>query len=278
MNLCYLVGYPVGHSMSPPMHNAAFKALGLDYQYRLASVQPKTLGEWVEDTLRRPEVKGCSVTIPHKIEVMKYLDEVTDSAAEIGAVNTVVDQDGHLTGTNTDSSGGIKALKEEYGTLDGTNIVVLGAGGASRAIVYGLAQSRCTVTVLNRTPERAEALVDDLLDLPATLNHGPLKDLDRYVGEANIIVNATPVGMAPQTQSTPVPSELLHSGLLIYDVVYNPLKTRLLCEAEIAGARTLAGVKMLVYQGAEAFRLWTGRDPPIDLMLQTVLEHLGEKK
>jgi shikimate dehydrogenase len=207
---------------------------------------------------------------------MPYLDEVDDSATKIGAVNTVVNHDGLLTGTNTDFSGGIKALKEEYGKLDDAHIVVLGAGGAARAIVYGLAQCQCTVTVLNRTLERAKNLVSNLKDLPATLNYGPLKDVGKHMGDAGILVNATPIGMYPKTQDTPIPSILLRPGLVVYDVVYNPLKTRLMREAEAAGARSLGGVKMLVYQGTEAFRLWTGRDPPTDLMLKTVMDNLRE--
>ena len=275
MKLCYLVGYPVEHSMSPAMHNAAFKALGLDAEYKLAPVEPGQLGAFIEK-LREGDVLGASVTIPHKVEVMRHLDQVDETAHAIGAVNTIVNRDGRLTGYNTDATGGVKALTEEYGGLNGRNVTILGAGGASRAITYQISRVDCRVTVLNRSVEKARKLVDDLRPTAsAQLLYGGLNQLPGVIVGTDALINTTPVGMSPKTSDSPVPEELLHDGLFIYDVIYNPIKTKLLKDAEAKGARTLSGVKMLVYQGAEAFRMWTGVEPPLDLMQRVVEEKLG---
>jgi len=272
---CYLVGYPVEHSMSPAMHNAAFKALGLDAEYKLAPVEPGQLGAFIEK-LREGDVLGANVTIPHKVEVMRHLDQVDETAHAIGAVNTVVNRDGRLTGYNTDATGGVKALTEMYGGLNGRNVTTLGAGGASRAITYQISRVDCQVTVLNRSVEKARKLVDDLRPTAsAELRYGGLNQLPGVIVGTDVLINTTPVGMSPKTSDSPVPEELLHCGLFVYDVIYNPIKTKLLKDAEAKGARTLSGVKMLVYQGAEAFRMWTGVEPPLDLMQRVVEEKLG---
>jgi shikimate dehydrogenase len=272
---CYIVGYPVEHSMSPAMHNAAFKALGLDAEYRLASVEPGQLGTFIEK-LREPDVLGASVTIPHKVEVMRHLDHVDETAHAIGAVNTIVHGEGRLTGYNTDATGGVKALTEEYGSLEGSSVTILGAGGASRAITYQVSRVECVVTVLNRSVERARKLVDDLRPTAsAELLYGGLNRLPGVIEDTDVLINTTPVGMSPNTSDSPVPEGLLHGGLFVYDVIYNPIKTKLLKDAEAKGAGTLSGVKMLAYQGAEAFRMWTGVEPPVDLMQRVVEEKLG---
>lgn len=275
MRLCYLVGYPVEHSMSPAMHNAAFKALGLDAEYRLAPVKPEQLEEFI-DKLREDEALGASVTIPHKVEVMRHLDHVDETARAIGAVNTIVHREGRLYGYNTDSTGGVGALMEEYGSLEGRNVTILGAGGASRAITYQVSRVDCKVMVLNRSVERARNLVDDLRSqTSAELSYGGLTQLPGVIDDTDVLINTTSVGMSPNVSDSPVPEGLLHGGLFVYDVVYNPVKTKLLRDAEAKGAGTLSGVKMLVYQGAEAFRMWTGVEPPVELMQRVVEEKLG---
>jgi len=275
LRLCYLVGYPVEHSMSPAMHNAAFKALGLEAEYRLAAVELWQLGSFIE-TLREPEVMGANVTIPHKVAVMRHLDQVDETARAIGAVNTVVHRDGMLTGYNTDATGGVKALTEAYGGLEDSDVTVLGAGGASRAISYQVSRFECRVTVLNRSVDGARRLVEDLRPTArAELSHGALDQLPAIIGDTDVLINTTPVGMSPNTSDSPVPAGLLHGGLFVYDVIYNPVKTRLLRDAEAKGARVLSGVNMLVYQGAEAFKMWTGAEPPIDLMQRAVQDRLG---
>ncbi|MFH2110639.1 MAG: shikimate dehydrogenase [Candidatus Bathyarchaeota archaeon] len=275
MRLCYLVGYPVEHSVSPVIHNACFKALSLDYEYRLASVEPGELAAFMGGTMKHRRVRGCNVTIPYKVEVMRHLDEVEDAAGAIGAVNTILNDEGVLKGYNTDYLGGFKALEEEYGNLKDAGVVILGAGGAARALVYGLRQKVQSITVLNRDPEKAKALVDLFKENSnASMRHGSLGELGDHLGSADILVNTTPLGMSPHTDQTPVPMELLHRDLLVYDLVYNPVETRLLKEAERVGSKTLSGLKMLVYQGAEAFKLWTGLEPPTDLMIREAVARL----
>ena len=275
MKLCYIVGYPVEHSMSPAMHNAAFKALGLDAEYRMAPVEPGQLGAFIEH-LRESDVMGASVTIPHKVEVMRHIDDIDETARAIGAVNTVVHTDDVLNGYNTDATGGVKALTEAYGGLEGSNVTILGAGGASRAITYGVSRVECMVTVLNRGVDRARSLVEDLRPTAsAELSYGALNQLPAFIEGTDVLINTTSVGMSPNSSDSPVPEGLLHGGLFVYDVIYNPMKTRLLRDAEKKGAGVLSGVRMLVYQGAEAFKMWTGAEPPIDLMQRVVEERLG---
>jgi len=255
--------------VSPAIHNACFRALHLDCEYRLAPVDAGDLDAFMGDRVRRGDVGGCNVTIPHKVAVMEHLDELDDAARVIGAVNTVVSEGGALKGYNTDYLGGVRALEEEYGDLGDAEAVILGAGGAARAIAYGLGCKARKVTVLNRDPDKAEALASGINgESSASIGFASLSELRDYVDTADIVVNATPVGMNPRTGETIIPVKHLRKGLLIYDLVYNPVKTRLLADAERAGARTLGGLMMLVYQGAESFRLWTGLHPPTGLMMR----------
>ncbi len=279
MRLCYLIGYPVGHSMSALMHNAAFQELGLGYHYVLKSVRPKALGRFTADEMRVDAVRGASVTIPHKVSIMGYLDEVDPEAAAIGAVNTIVNEGGRLKGYNTDGRGAMRALQEAYGDLRGAKAVVIGAGGAARAIGYHLSMVVDELSILNRTVSRAESLASGLKLLPgcnASVTAAALtrENLRSKLIEADVLINATPLGMTPETDKSPVDSDLLHPSLLVFDTVYNPLKTRLLREAEEAGARTLTGAKMLAYQGTASFELWTGVRAPEELMLEVVVDAL----
>ena len=276
MRVCYLLGYPVGHSMSAVMHNAAFQELGLDYRYELKSVPPEELGALVASELRRTDIAGGSVTIPHKLAIIEHLDGVDPSALRIGAVNTIVNEDGRLKGYNTDGTGALMGLTEAYGRVEEARVVMVGAGGAARAIGYHLSTAVRELTIANRTLERAEELATSLSANPecrATVRSIPLEreTLRAAIEEADTLVNGTPLGMHPRTNDTPVQKEMLHPGLLVFDMVYNPIKTRLLREAEEAGAATLPGVNMLVYQGATAFKMWTGEDPPVETMKAAVV-------
>ncbi|MDH5200711.1 MAG: shikimate dehydrogenase [Candidatus Bathyarchaeota archaeon] len=279
MRRCYLIGYPVEHSMSALMHNAAFEELGLGYLYELKSVRPEALGRFTADEMRGEAVRGANVTIPHKVSIMGHLDEAYPEAAAIGAVNTIVNEGGWLKGYNTDGRGAMRALEETYGDLRGAKVILVGAGGAARAIGRHLSIVVDELSILNRTASRAESLVSGLKSLsgcnstvtPAALTRENLKS--RLV-EADVLINATPLGMTPDTDKSPVDSDLLHPGLLVFDTVYNPLKTRLLREAEEAGARTLTGAKMLAYQGAASFELWTGVRAPEELMFEVVVDAL----
>ena len=279
MKLCYLIGYPVGHSMSAVMHNAAFQELGLEFRYELHPVRPEDLERFISSTLRASYVRGASVTIPHKVSVVRHLDEVDIMAARIGAVNTIVNDYGWLKGYNTDGVGAMRALEESFGDLQGVKAVILGAGGAARAIGYQISTVAEELVILNRTLSRAEELADALLGYPEC--RSPVSALrltksclKRALDGADIVINATPVGMRPNMGETPIEGDLLRPELLVLDAVYNPPRTRLLREAEAAGARTLTGVSMLVYQGAVAFRLWTGRDAPEATMMRSVEEAL----
>lgn len=284
MKICYLIGYPVGHSMSPKMHNAAFRELGLKYMYKAVSIEPERLSEFVNINLRRSDVLGANVTVPHKIAVMNEIDDLDPNAAAIGAVNTIVNDGGVLKGYNTDGLGAYKALKEFVGELDDKKVVLIGAGGAARAVSYSIIREVETLTILNRTFERAQVLAEALrgsawkkVAARARVISAPLDELHlkNELEDADILINSTSVGMHPNVGETPVPGHLLHESMLVFDLVYNPSNTRLLREAKEAGADTLSGVEMLVYQGAEAFRLWTGKKAPVDLMLHVVWRELG---
>jgi shikimate dehydrogenase len=268
--VCALIGDPIEHTMSPAMHNAAYKALGLDYIYIPFRVKPEQLARAV-DGLRALNVRGFNVTIPHKVSIIPLLDGLDSLAEKIGAVNTVVNNEGELRGYNTDAAGFLQALLEQGVELQGRKVVVLGAGGASRAISYILAEKGARLTIINRQLE---------LDWAEDIAHLITKDFGKQVrvrelcdeslaealAAADILVNATSVGMSPASQESPVPARLLRQGLIVFDIVYNPITTRLLREAGAAGARTIGGVDMLAWQGALAFEKWTGHPAPLDLM------------
>jgi len=277
---CAVIGDPVEHSMSPAMHNAAFKEIGLDWVYVALRVRAEKLAAAIE-RVRAFDMPGINVTIPHKIQVIPLLDGLNPLAEKIGAVNTVVNENGVLTGFNTDASGFLRALTENGIRPEGTSGVILGAGGASRAISFALANTRVAPVILNRASglERAKQLAATVSKTTGTetialeLNRGNLTDA---LKKADILVNSTSVGMSPDTENSLVPAELLRPDLVVYDIVYNPVKTRLLREAEAAGAATVSGVDMLVWQGAVAFELWTGKKPPVDIMKKVVMKHLSE--
>lgn len=271
-----LLGWPVGHSRSPAMHNAAFRALGLNWQYLLLPVAPEDVGDAVRG-LRALRFAGANVTVPHKQAVMPFLDEVTLEAQAIGAVNTIVNRDGHLVGYNTDAIGFLRALREAGFEPRGCRAVVLGAGGAARAVVYALLAAQATVTVANRTVEKARELARDLGRVFGTTVHViPLHSraaLAQALGGADLLVNATSVGMAPHADACPLPADLpLHPSLTVYDTVYVPRETQLIRRAQEAGAKAVDGLGMLLHQGAVAFELWTGMKPPLDVMRQALLD------
>lgn len=266
--------------MSAVMHNAAFEELGLKYRYDLRGVSPAKLGAFMTGEMRDQSVRGANVTIPHKVAVMEYLDDVDREAHAIGAVNTIVNQDGSLKGYNTDGRGAIRALEEAYGELEDVKAVIVGAGGAAKAIGYRLSAKAGRITILNRTLSRAERLAAHLSSMPecsASIEPSPLRrsELEEALKETDILINTTPVGMTPNVEGTPVDGSLIRPGTLVFDTVYNPLRTRLLREAKEAGAKTLSGLMMLVYQGAASFKLWTGLQPPVELMYDAVAKVLG---
>ena len=279
--VCGLIGDPVEHSMSPVMHNAAFSQLGLDYLYAAFRVKKEALGKAI-DGMRALNIRGLNVTIPHKVAVIPFLDEVDALAKKIGAVNTIVNDGGVLRGYNTDSTGFLRALLEKGIEPKGKNVVILGAGGASRAISFILVDSGANLTILNRRPglDRAAELagrISQTSGKKVTVLELDRENLGRALAKADLLVNATSVGMSPGIDQTPVNSDLLRSNLIVYDIVYNPMKTRLLREAEAAGAETIGGLDMLVWQGAVAFEMWTGQKAPAGLMKQEAVQLLTTK-
>jgi shikimate dehydrogenase len=266
--------------VSPVMHNAAFDKLGLDYVYVPFRVKPEQLARAVEG-FRAMNVKGFNVTIPHKVAVIPMLDGLDSRAEKIGAVNTVVNIDGELRGSNTDAEGFLRVLQEAGVKSEDKNVVVIGAGGASRAISYILAEAGAHLTIVNRRLELdwAEAIAQMINDeIGRAVRVMDLCDvyLEQALENADILINATSVGMSPASDGSPVPATMLRSNMTVFDVVYNPLQTRLLREAAAAGARTISGIEMLAWQGALAFEKWTGQTAPLDLMRYEALKQLAK--
>lgn len=278
--VCGIIGDPIGHSMSPAIHNAAFDKMGIDYLYVPFRVKKEALSKAIAG-MRALNIRGLSVTIPHKVAVIPFLDELDPLAERIGAVNTIVNDDGVLRGYNTDATGFLQTLLERGVEPEGKNVVILGAGGASRAISFILAERGAHLVILNRLLELdwAEELASRISQIftkeveALELNE---ENLVKVLEKADIVVNATSVGMSPNIGETPVSPDLLKPSLIVFDIVYNPIKTRLLKEAEAAGAKTIGGLDMLVWQGALAFEKWTGLKAPVKLMREEAIKGLQE--
>lgn len=262
-NIAGLIGHPVEHSFSPPMHNAAFNALNMDWTYVAFDVEPSNLKSAI-DGARSLNIKGLNVTIPHKIEVMKYLDEIDEVARLIGAVNTIDFR--NMKGYNTDGIGAVKAI-EEVTSIKNKNVVVAGAGGASRAISFYIAKYGAeSITILNRNVDKASNLAKDI-NLIDDVRADSISQINDYVREADILIDTTPVGMHPNVDADAiVGADDMHEGLVVFDAVYNPNETALIKQAIKANAKPVYGIKMLLYQGAESFKIWTGQNPPVDVM------------
>jgi len=268
-------GDPIKHSKSPVMHNRAFRELGLNAAYAAFHVRQGQLKDAVAG-IRAMQFRGVNVTIPHKLEVMDYLDEISEDAVAIGAVNTIVNDDGKLTGYNTDGIGYVRSLKEEAGfAASGKKVLMLGAGGAARGVAYALAKEGASaVYIANRTVSKAVQLADSIR--PFTKSEGIGFDSIADVrDEIDLIVHNTEVGMHPNVDEVLIDTSWFHEGLTVSDIVYNPLVTRLLREAAERGARTHGGLGMFIYQGAYAFEYWTGREAPVAAMREAVLEAFG---
>ncbi len=274
---CAIIGDPIEHSMSPIIQNAAFRACNLDCVYVAFRVKREDLKEAIKG-FRAIGIRGLNVTIPHKVAIMPLLDAVDPVAEAIGSVNTVVNDNGRLTGYNTDAPGFLEPLANREIELKGKNVTVLGAGGAARAVTFMLANEGANLTLLNRTLARAEELanrIESSLKKKIAVLELNGKNLESAVAGADIVVNTTSVGMTPGVNETPVPAGLLRRGMAVYDIIYNPVETRLLREAREKGAVTLNGVEMLAWQGALAFEKWTAYKAPIDIMLQELRKVLG---
>ncbi|QNU25697.1 shikimate dehydrogenase [Geobacillus zalihae] len=268
-----LIGFPVEHSLSPLMHNDAFARLGIPARYHLFSVEPGQVGAAIAG-VRALGIAGVNVTIPHKLAVIPFLDEVDEQARRIGAVNTIVNDNGRLVGYNTDGLGYVQALEEEMNiTLDGKRILVIGAGGGARGIYFSLLSTAAErIDMANRTVEKAERLVREGGDGRSA--YFSLAEAETRLDEYDIIINTTSVGMHPRVEVQPLSLERLQPGTIVSDIIYNPLETKWLKEAKARGARVQNGVGMLVYQGALAFEKWTGQWPDVNRMKQLVIEAL----
>lgn len=270
-----LIGDPVEHTISPHMHNAGFRYFNLDYAYVPFHVARENLKFAIEGA-QALDIKGLNVTIPHKIEVMKYLDVIHETAWQIGAVNTIRFAD-EVEGYNTDGLGAVRGI-EELTSLKDRKIIILGAGGASRAISFqSLLSGAGQVVIANRTREKALKLA---LDLKDNLNKDVKaidlgEELKNELKDADVLINTTPIGMYPNVDQEPlVTSDMMHEGLVVNDVIYNPLETGLLREARLAGAKTITGIKMLIYQGIESFKIWTRREPPIEVFEEALADEI----
>jgi len=274
-----IIGHPLGHTLSPAMHNAAFKKLRLDYEYIPFDVEPEDLKEALAG-LRAIHVAGFNVTIPHKEAIVPLLDEVTKLARVIGAVNTVENQQGKLIGYNTDGPGFIGSLREDAGfDPKGKNVVILGAGGASRAVAIMLAEVGAGSAVISDLiEEKGRGLAEyagSLFAARFSFEKAGSQSLISAIEQADLLVNTSPVGMHPNVKASPLPEGVkLNKKTVVYDLVYNPAETNLLKTAKKAGCKTCSGLGMLVRQGAIAFSVFTGEEPPIDDMWQAATKEL----
>ncbi|WP_425414527.1 shikimate dehydrogenase [Paenibacillus pinihumi] len=269
-----VIGDPIRHSKSPLMMNRAFKETGINGIYTAFHIVPDQLANFIAG-VRAMGIRGVNVTIPHKLDVMHHLDHIDDSALAIGAVNTIVNDGGRLTGYNTDGIGYVRSLKEEIEPdLAGKRVVILGAGGAARGIIYGLIQEKVDqIAVANRTAERASKLAGDFSN-QADVYAGDWDKIAQLCAGADLVINTTSVGMFPHIEGTPIDASWLREETIASDLIYNPLETRFLREARERGCRAHGGLGMFIYQGAYAFEYWTGTDAPAAAMRSCVLEAL----
>jgi shikimate dehydrogenase len=275
--LCAVIGNPVEHSLSPAIHNRAFQELGLDFVYlafRVEDAKSVAMGMRALENFR-----GLSVTIPHKVAIIEHLDEIAEVDRQIGSVNTVVNENGKLIGSGSDGPGARMALIDSGVKLTGQRVMMLGSGGASRAIAFDLAHHAApsSLVILGVIEDELIGLVNDLKAKTGIPVFGEMlddKSMPPRVEEAQVIIHATPIGMHPKTDASLVPKELMHRDLAIMDVVYNPLKTKLLQDAESLGLQTVSGADMFVNQALFQFEIWTGQKAPREVMREVVISHL----
>ncbi len=275
----YLIGDPVGHSVSPAMHNSAYDLLGLDYHYETLRVEERDLKTAI-DGFRDPEVAGANVTVPHKESVIKFLDRLDDLASLIGAVNTIKNDKGRLVGYNTDAVGFKDSLIDDakYNPVS-KKVLLIGAGGAAKAVAVALCTLKVKeIVITDIDRNKAEDLADNLKkDLKTQIKTVfDRNGLNSVISQADLIVNATPIGMSPKIDGCPIDeSSKLKTGAFVYDLVYNPSETKLVKLAKANGAGGITGLGMLVRQGAAAFKIFTGKEPPVDVMREAAERALG---
>ena len=276
--LCGLLGNPVEHSLSPAIHNAAFRQLGLNFVYLAFPVQD--LEGAVRGLRALGHIRGLSVTIPHKVNILPLLDSAETTAKHIGSVNTIVKDRGLLVGSNTDASGSLQALQQGGVETTGQRVVILGSGGAARAIAFALGVEGKIehLTLLGVDEQERTALANDLKAKTSILLHDRAltpETLQSALAQAQLLIHCTPIGMHPKVDESCVPKHLLHRDLTVMDIVYNPLNTRLLQDAQAAGCRTIQGINMFLYQAVGQFELWTGKPAPIEVMRKVLTSHFS---
>ncbi|MBY9004988.1 MAG: shikimate dehydrogenase [Candidatus Lokiarchaeota archaeon] len=278
-NIICIFGHPIEHSMSPIMHNIAFKDLGLDYIYIAIDIAPNNLKQ-AFDVVRALDIKGANITVPHKKRTLQYVDEISPIARKIGAINTIKNEDGKLIGTNTDASGAKKALKEANIDINEKNVMILGAGGAARALAHSLIEETNNLFIVNRTSNRGKNLARELTKeyhKEVLFKKFKNKIFEEKLPSIDILVNTTTIGMFPDIHISPIPKNYLHDDLTIFDIIYNPLETQLMKDASEKGCRVLGGLDMLIYQGVLSFEWWTNQTPNVELMKKSILDELEVK-
>ncbi|WP_027407874.1 shikimate dehydrogenase [Anoxybacteroides tepidamans] len=277
-NIYGVLGCPVHHSLSPVMHNDAFRELGIAGHYYAFHVEKEHLRDAIKG-LKALGIAGVNVTIPHKTAVIPLLDEIDNMARQIGAVNTIVNENGRLIGYNTDGPGFVRALCEETKTdIKGKRVLLVGAGGAARGIYFALASAQASrIDVCNRTKSNAEQLIEQSAVSIASAAYS-LQEAEERLAEYEIVINTTSVGLYPNVDATPLSLENLRVNTIVSDIIYNPLETKWLREAKEKGAVVQNGVGMFVYQGALAFEKWTGIFPNVERMRRIVIQQLGGKE
>ncbi len=275
-----VIGDPIAHSLSPVMHNAAFEALKMDCVFLAFRVKTGEVESAIHG-MRGLGIHGLNVTMPHKNPVIPFLDEVNATAKFLGSVNTILNDDGKLTGFSTDGVGALNALKKNGVKLNGKKVLLLGGGGAAKAISYALAKEVKELTILNRSPEKTNTLTETISrEFNKRVSDGLLEpsSIQENLQNADVLINATSVGMHPNVEHSLVEPQWLRRDLTVMDIVYNPVKTKLARDAKKAGAKVVSGVEMLIYQGAASFEIWTGKAAPVEVMRKTALNKLTGAK
>jgi shikimate dehydrogenase len=275
--VCGVMGDPIAHTLSPTLQNVAFNHLKLDFVFVAFRVKATELENAIRG-IRSLNIHGLNVTMPHKSAVINYLDEVDATAKFLGTANTILNRGGKLYGFNTDGVGALKALRENGIELSEKKVLLLGAGGAAKAIAFTLVEEVGALVVLNRVVEKAEELAETLgRKFNKKVLGGALSQeaLVKNLQDSDVLINATSIGMNPQAARSAVPAQLLTSDLTVMDIVYNPVETKLEKDAQEAGAQVISGVEMLIYQGAASFEIWTGRSAPLKVMRKAALSKLS---
>lgn len=271
-----VIGHPIEHSMSPPMHNNAYKQLGMDYVYVAFHVMPENIEKLI-DSCKALDIKGLNVTIPHKTAVIEYLDEIDPTAEKIGAVNTIQFKDGIAKGFNTDGLGAVKSL-QKYTALEGKNVLIIGAGGASRAISFTLLNENiASLVIANRSRDNACNLIENIKKHTnfEGISYIDINDTSEIMDDVDIIINTTPIGMYPNDNvDAPIKTDRINERHVVMDIIYNPLETVFLRQSRLKGAKTINGTSMLINQGLVSFEIFTGREASYESFEEALLKQL----